>query len=390
MLYKYTLLNMAEEPDRIKYLDGIRGWAAIMVFLSHYRGTIGDVDPVLRHQAFTFFTNGTMAVFIFWVLSAISLTWKYAKNPDKYFVLLSMFGRYFRLVLPIFVVQVLIYLLKICGAFYKSTQPDYTFWDLITFSFYYVIDPPNQDIYRIYENQPLWTIWVEFNGSILIFMWVAYLIPCSNQLIFHPIPMILLFISFSNEGYYKCFYFGFLSVFIYYFKFTQNKVFEHLMILPFIASIILASLEIKEIPHQYYAFFLVNSVMYNPYLKSFFSNRVSVFLGKISYPFYLMHWSILDSFGNFLVDTFRSAGLEGFGLSVLVLFFTLTLLFILSYLFYITIEVNSIKFSKRIATFLYDKHIILKDEEPEENKNQVENANDLKEPLYSDIEMSVE
>ncbi|MBI4921372.1 MAG: acyltransferase [Devosia nanyangense] len=88
--------------SRLATLDGLRGWAALSVVVYHATWeTFGIVFPAFRSPAASLLGNGSLAVAIFFTLSGYVLTlrrWHRTDNPN---LLLVLVRRYFRLGIPI-------------------------------------------------------------------------------------------------------------------------------------------------------------------------------------------------------------------------------------------------------------------------------------------------
>jgi hypothetical protein len=62
---------------RVVFLDGVRGWASLMVVLSHLLPCfLAITTPAYRHWYLTFVSDGNFAVYIFFVLSGFALSCK--------------------------------------------------------------------------------------------------------------------------------------------------------------------------------------------------------------------------------------------------------------------------------------------------------------------------
>ena len=69
---------------RIDYLDGVRGWASLMVLLFHaFWETFGNVLPVFRNPVTAFLLDGHLAVFVFFVLSGDALSTAWFSRPSS-------------------------------------------------------------------------------------------------------------------------------------------------------------------------------------------------------------------------------------------------------------------------------------------------------------------
>lgn len=163
---------------RETYLDGLRGWAALVVVLCH----AGEVFwPTWHPGFFPLLTDGSFSVFIFFVLSGYVLSVGFFRTGERRAVVDLALRRYPRLTVPIFAASCLAMVLmalgwmrnipasKVAGS--EGWLPIvYTFTptvaDVLHFSFWRVyVDGSPASSY----DAPLWTMPVEMQGSILVF-----------------------------------------------------------------------------------------------------------------------------------------------------------------------------------------------------------------------------
>jgi peptidoglycan/LPS O-acetylase OafA/YrhL len=179
---------------RVDFLDGIRGWASIAVFLSHIimcflvlttpflrygrlRLTVDISSGNYLHMMYQIFlrfiTDGHLAVLIFFVLSGYALSVGQL-NLEKRKLTLSTTSRYFRLMIPILITSLIAYALLKLNLMFNlevATTPerssnwlgtlynfDASIKDVIKFSFYDVFF--KFDMSKTY-NSTLWTIPIE-------------------------------------------------------------------------------------------------------------------------------------------------------------------------------------------------------------------------------------
>lgn len=99
------------EPKRISWIDGMRGYAAIQVVLLHYSSALlpvlglassgiphAKIEPYLAHSPFFFILNGYAAVWLFFLLSGVVLTGSFGAAPRA--IISSIVRRIVRLGLP--------------------------------------------------------------------------------------------------------------------------------------------------------------------------------------------------------------------------------------------------------------------------------------------------
>src|SRR5579859_5537778 len=110
------LVGMIKATNKIQYLEGIRGVAAMMVvfhhfFLAFYPAYYFGGEPSVSHlgsleldywrSPLSFLTNGDFMVCIFFVLSGHVLSTSYFKTNNTEILVSSAARRFFRLYIPL-------------------------------------------------------------------------------------------------------------------------------------------------------------------------------------------------------------------------------------------------------------------------------------------------
>lgn len=179
---------------KITYLDGMRGLAALFVVFSHvfywfnpylHVGSSANKNPSelsqwLFNSPITFFYRGTSAVWLFFVLSGFVLTYSIYKKKDSIEALRKAAQkRYFRLGFPVLfsiaVSLALIYsgaISRVEGYSETSFQNAYAFTPDIFNALYDALIGSMLFGSSKY-NYVLWTISIEFYGSLLVFGAIA-------------------------------------------------------------------------------------------------------------------------------------------------------------------------------------------------------------------------
>lgn len=206
-------------------IEGLRGWAAMIVVMSHLILTIwpamasgiekdvrSRLDMAIFHSPLTIFYSGTFAVFVFFVMSGYVLSVKFFRTGDEQIIRDLFLKRYVRLMLPALCSTVLACLLVKLGFLIGPEQLSLSSW----FTSY----SPSHDLpAAIYEgfwrcfilgesnfNWALWTMRVELLGSLLTFSlclltkntdkkWIIYLL-VSLALLWILGPSALYYIAF--------------------------------------------------------------------------------------------------------------------------------------------------------------------------------------------------
>lgn len=293
---------------RISYLDGLRGFAALIVVVGHIYGTFfGYYSTEKLSNPLRLFYDAALSVEVFFVLSGFVLSYKYLKHRSSSYLRKLVIKRIPRLGIPIFFTLLLIAILYWCGLFYhvKLGEPFIQrlgvynpggLYELIQCSFLKVFIASNTN----FPLELLWTMYYEFWGSLLIVL-MCFLI---YELRFNILLYILfLLFSFTYSYHFGCFVFGFGLAFFYinYHSYFAKKYMIYAVSIALILFII-AYISIPRTHYliSFYACYIVMSMLFVPQLQTFFSTRALLFLGKISFPLYLVHMIIIASPVSFM------------------------------------------------------------------------------------------
>jgi peptidoglycan/LPS O-acetylase OafA/YrhL len=170
-----------EKPVRLKFLDGLRGWGAVIVLLYHVFCDGLPVDAAFAESLKLFLPfNGVMAVFVFFVVSGFSLSVRYLADGDVRRWSKIAAGRYLRLAIPIFAACLLVHIVMVCGfvappgerlaKFGRFFNFDPTVIHLLKFSLFDVFF--DYSALQTYIG-PLWTMSVELFGSFVVLVAVV-------------------------------------------------------------------------------------------------------------------------------------------------------------------------------------------------------------------------
>ncbi|ERI07808.1 acyltransferase family protein [Aneurinibacillus aneurinilyticus] len=382
--------------NKINYLDGLRGLAALIVVFSHYvRGFYPGVyennpkkvhlQPEIEYYfsqfPFSMFYAGNYAVCIFFILSGYVLSYKFFKYNGEFTLIPAIVKRYFRLVIPIFFVLIMSYVFVEMEFYFNKEVSDITlssrwlallwqiepnFWDVI-----------NQTIYGVFifgkesYNAVLWTLKYEFYGSILVFSILAFL-GHSNKRFFLYLILGIVFI----KTYYIAFILGVFLSDVYNSKTDYNfkKFFiiksKSILCFMFLLSIFFGTYDEKRSNiHQYLkwglfdylginqaiffhiiaAFLIMVMILNSKILQKTFESTPFKFLGQLSYSIYLLHLIFLGSLSCYLFKLFYKFGIS-YNISFLYSFIlSFTALIFISYLMYKYVDLNGIRFSKYLT-----------------------------------------
>ena len=324
------MLVRAGERIRLDELDGLRGWASLSVALYHICWeTFGDAFPAIHNIILGMMLNGRLAVSIFFVLSGEVLSVAYWGNRDRAGVARMAIRRYSRLTIPIFFSCLAVYLLMCFGwVHFEAARPIVNnpimfdqilafspdFAGLMRYSLFdvYIVRKAQQGV--VTYNNFLWTMPTELIGSFCVFF-----VLMTERYIKHALAVVLvagiaLVVARSLVG---CFMFGIVLGHMHIkgtFAILRSKrgvpVFS---VLAAAGLLVWVSWLQMRGQNQTGSFTLaaaavVFCVHVNTGLAGFFRNRVSVVLGRLSFPLYLVHFPVILSLTAFGIVWARDHG----------------------------------------------------------------------------------
>ena len=369
-----TTKSVQTDILRLEFLDGLRGWGALMVFLYHLIvQLLSNTAPSYKSKYLAFLLDGDFAVFIFFVLSGFVLSIKFVISPGKYSLTQAVIARYFRLMLPIIITSFVAYMLMLAHAMYNvpasvpanapqwlgvyfNFEPTLAFF--LQFNLYYVFFNFNPGANF---NPVLWTIAYEFTGSMLVYLIIGFFRTDKNKTYLAPIAFIILFNLFNNPII-ACFAMGYLfaELYVAYSQRLENMPWVSWLATALLAVPVICSTFYRTGHHFYIALLaslLVLCVTFSKPFKQFFSNKESRLLGKISFPLYLIHLPLICSFSSYLFLYLPSHGYGNQATANIIVATTVPLGLLIAWVFY-PIETFSVKASKRISEWLMKLSLI--------------------------------
>ncbi|WP_395489023.1 acyltransferase family protein [Cedecea davisae] len=367
--------------DKLLHIEGVRGVACLMVVLSHlalvfYPGVhekeliTNQVESFIFNSPLPFFYSGTAAVFIFFVLSGYVLTYGVMKNSDILLAVSTMtIRRYFRLAIPVVASCVLSFLVI------KYSTVDTSKLSAWISSYGKFDASLSGSIYSgLLEtffrggsayNPVLWTMKIEFVGSLIIFFYcaVASKIERKNQIaLAFSFVIFMLPISQTEKYSYICFMAGTI---LHNTRFKINTPFSIIMVLigiyfggvhygssAYAYAISLISYPVfGEMTNAYYLFcafsgiLLVTAIIKNDMLSNLFSIKPFVYLGRVSFSVYLIHLPIMYLAAPYIFNA-TSVFFGYFEASLVASLITTTLIYLASNIFYKAFDAKAIKLSK--------------------------------------------
>ena len=333
----------AIDRQRAGFLDGMRGWASLMVLGAHLIGIFGGYDRANSHLWFLRFPcDGTAAVYIFFVISGFALSTQFLKEKKMSILTSLALRRYIRLAIPILASVLGAYLLMVfglmfsvkAGALMKNEYlggfynfiPSFlgaVYYALYGIFFHYCDVWPNS------YNRVLWTMSWELFGSGLVFGLLALFGNLKKRYIIYLFSVILFTVIGMPEL--VAFVLGiFLAEFYNHPAFdeictmynVQCTIFGLILLsIGWIYSTLMGAYDQYRIELPFIASGMVLGVMISSRISALFETRISNFMGKISFPLYLIHLLVMSSLSSYLYIRLVGIGLnshDAVGISLIV------------------------------------------------------------------------
>jgi peptidoglycan/LPS O-acetylase OafA/YrhL len=333
---------------RLSYLEGLRGIAAFMVFFCHFgyafyyalfstdvaqANMLGNLDAFLAVTPFNVLYNGKLAVRIFFLLCGYVICIKFFQTGEKKYLVSGAVKRYFRLVVPIFFLEVITYLLMVMGAYHNGEASAISYPNMVAKDIWFLgfnSQQPNfllmlKEIFidaffgapTIYNNI-LWIIKYEFLGSLMVY---GILYITGKWKYRHILYIVLCLTCLRND--YVCIFIGMLlcdlmqSKPVWFEKICKNKfiLLFSLLFGMFLATYPAAGVNLE---HTIYSilripmviiFYVVGSsllffvLLNSEWLQKLLNGRFLNFLGKYSFGIYLVHFPIIGTFSAWFLVT---------------------------------------------------------------------------------------
>jgi len=389
--------KMSEETSEKKlfYLDGIRGLAAFAVVISHYiqvfypaalngrpQQAHFEWDTWYGYSPINLFYNGQFAVCLFFVLSGYVLSVKmFGKELDSENFQKSLHSsairRYIRLAVPAAVSVLLVYLAIITKAFHLQeiwgttwTDMKKNYYELDT-NIYTVIKAAIFDPFFRFKAHPynpvLWTMSYELLGSFLIFGFLALFGRVRRRWIVYLVLSISLI-----QTYFVAFLWGMLLADLLKHKWVQSKIMKVFVLLMGIyfgsapyTSLIGTMYEPIEVwtnnINEWMQFdidprllarnvgsaMILFALLRSKVLQHVFGWKPFVYLGKISFSLYLIHFTFLNTFSAFLFS--KVIHYFSYNLAYSITFLvSMVPLFILSHYYMKYIDQGALKLARKV------------------------------------------
>jgi peptidoglycan/LPS O-acetylase OafA/YrhL len=395
---------------RIKYIEGMRGLAALFVLFEHVVCAFYPVlfpypaaSPIpledlaaqsILIKTFVFtplniFFNGLFAVMIFLIISGYVISYNCFHSRDENYVTASFFKRYFRLTIPILISCIITYFLLKVGAFYNGQASlesqsswfsqfyncDANFFNMIKFVLYdEYINFSKEDLYCY--NSTLWMMSSMLQGSFLVYAFYALFARSSSRLrIFIYITLIIIFSKSPILA---------VILGMILFDMDANNIFQNvnkiILLIILLPGIYLGSVIRLDFPfytildidfmkeyfgsaaiacHIYHiigGFLLFFALSRLSFSIKVFSSKVAVYLGKISFSIYILHFIVISSLSSYIFVWLKNNTNASNELSFIVTsVMTIVVTILLSHIFHHYIELKSINWSQSLYNFVSGK-----------------------------------
>lgn len=323
---------------KLAYIDGLKGIGALMVYLCHFvfafyyaayslipenAHTASQIEIAIGKTPLNLFYSGNSAVCLFLVFSGFVLCLSYFAGRDRKRLGESAWKRYFRLMPMILVSNLLIFVLMSLRLYQNAevsvlTKSEAWFagFNQFTPNFFGMLFESLIGCFFRGSNDyngVLWTIPYLFLGALVVYL-AAFLV--GENPFRYVAYAVMVLVSLKTDVYFSGIFLGFaLSDFFC----TQEKGMElfrkyallpllsfglgvYLLSYPSIGSDMSGTIY-QVLPSAYTTLYhlagaglLLAGVLGLPGLQKFFSAGPFVFLGKISYSLYLLHFPVVATF----------------------------------------------------------------------------------------------
>jgi peptidoglycan/LPS O-acetylase OafA/YrhL len=386
---------------KLTHFDGLRGLAAFIVVLAHFRptfclnineqvlnvaGITGEKSRIIVTNFLSLFYEGGLPVFIFWMMSAYVISLKLFQSDkvkSENYLIEASTKRYFRLAIPVVVASFFCFVLMKLNMMYNITLAnalgtgyadgwlnqqyhfDAGFFHFVRTSFVEVFMNGNCNY-----NFVLWTMAPELLGSLMCFALFAIIGTNKKRYLIYVVSIVLL----TFGGFRDVTYFFYLTFFIgmlwcdvmnskdedIAFRPALRKIFNSKSLTVFLMVISFAipiySEAIRPLPRNLYYLFafpvkavaIVLAVHQFKLMRKLMTTRVMRFMGKISFSMYLLHIPVLFSLGAYM---YLNAGIPDTVKLPAIFVAVFAALISISFLFEKYVDRTAIKLSNKVGKY---------------------------------------
>ncbi len=319
---------MSNARIRFDYLDGLRGWAALSVVVFHATGeTFGPSLPAIKAPYLGLLNDGRFAVAVFFALSGFVLSRRFIATQDRGSLQRMAAGRYVRLALPVGIISTIGFLMAMNGPMAIRTAGDITGSEWLSHAMTFGVPPGVVSflkfcIFNVFTgwhtpmpyNQFTWTMMYELCGSYLLFATLALFGSGAHLRRFVLIVMCLLSTYF--DPLYGLFFSGALlaeaNVVLSSHKLADAvpAIVRNGVGLLLVASTWAVSAFARDRYQSGPALALLAATVLSPWLQAVYHTRLSQWLGRISFPLYLVHGYVIFGPGAWMITKLHEQGFD--------------------------------------------------------------------------------
>lgn len=359
-------------PHRYQQLDSLRGLAALCVFLSHYFLAF-TINPhliaVLRETPLGVLINGRAAVMFFFVLSGFVLTLPFV-SQDKPVKIISFYIKRILRIYPAYLLAIAFALVLKIYLYHPAGLQPFSGW-LKSFWVWPLNSQSYQELFKTamligpnfnnnFIDPVIWSLVVEMKMSLLL-PFLIFLV-ARNKVVFNlALFVVILLVTYNHQtGFLGVFYLGILLA-----KYKTYFIDKLSQISPyFIIGLTLLAIFLYNISFEFFkpygdrahlfAYFwrdyltaigsciIIIIPLSRKRASGFLLTKPFIFLGDVSYSFYLLHLPIIIT----VCSLFASNTLFN---DELIFAITLTLAFVLSYFSFRFVESPVQRFAKKLT-----------------------------------------
>lgn len=361
--------------DRFKYIDALRGIAIAGVIITHV-ASILELTGTFRK-----ITNiGALGVQLFFVISAFTIFYSLSKNPSNPNQNRDFFIRRLFRIIPIYWLGIILYS-SIYGLGSRGWLDGPELWHIPYHVFLVNVLHPETSSSVVpggwsiscevlfYLTVPFLYLYLVSWKRIFIFMFCSLIIIPIGDYYLRIYSLDTFFKQYDqgliNSFFYRwlpnqlaCFGFGIILFKIYidgrYKKFITNKLINLLALGLVFGAIVLLQIKSKYIQsHHLYAFvFMSLALLLSVHPWKIFVNSATVFVGKISFSCYLIHFIVIKELYTAINKYFpliaANSKLNFLLITILAFIFTVPL----AYLSYRYLELTAVNMGKKLMTYL--------------------------------------
>lgn len=380
------------KEKRLTYLEGLRGVAALMVFLCHFSYAFyyalysteiveanmpGNLDAYLAVTPLNILYNGKLAVQIFFILCGYVISIRYFQTGNKDYLVKSAVKRYFRLLVPIFFLEVITFFLMKVGAYHNeaaaviSKSQDW-------FMYFNIKEPTIPTLVKeiffdaffgepFYYNNVLWIIKYEFLGSLMVYG-ILYL---TGKWKYRDVLYVILILVSIRSFYVSIFIGMFLCDLMHQehtlVRFCRNKF---ILLISTLVGLVFATYpaageNLKHTIYRYLGeprviiFYVIGTTLLfwvllnSKWMQSLLNKKLFQILGKYSFGIYLVHFPVIATFSAWLLLALdRKIGYNS--IMIINLLLTVAIVYSLAVVFTKYIEPIGTKMGNRVAEKIKD------------------------------------